>query len=608
MKKFLFVTVPIGTTYFPELAIPTFVSQLRNKGFHVSVKDYNIEFLREIYTASYLNNSILKAKEQYNELKNDEKICGYDTDDNYQRKIQTLKYEMLDEFFRNHSELAEKIPLSIEKTLKILKSEELFYNPKLLHFAHKMLHYANKVACLPYAPFDYYNLEGVYYEDICKIIFDKSQNIYMDYFENKIQEIKDINSDFIGISISYGQQLVAGLTLAYLLKKNTNAHICIGGNYFSRLTDYIPNYKEFFNQFVDSVSYGEGENSVLELAKYIEGSLQISEVSQLIYLDKTSGKVQKNKMGEPVVLSRINAPDYSDFDLDNYLLPEKLLPLQVQRGCYWNKCAFCSMAYEKTLGTKKIEDVIKELKYNKEKYDVKSYFIVDESITLRYLEDLADAIVENDLGCKFMISLRLEGNITNKLMKKLYKAGFRSIWWGIESANKRLLKKMNKGININKVPSFLKAADMAGIANFCFFINGFPSSTYEEEIDSLEFLKRNVDIIHNFKTSKYVLVKNSKVYDNPENYGVEIYNDEKPSRISVFYDYKQAQGMNEYERQSVEQEITVYYDQKVKYIFAPLYHFLYCNKYGLKYIKENIINMPPRTKIISKLFSKLFDK
>lgn len=608
MKKFLFVTVPISTTYFPEMAIPSMVSQLRSDNFDVCVKDYNIDFLREIYTESYLKNAIERAREQYNQLKQNEKIAHHCVDDNYEDSILALKYDNLDDFFRNHLELADKMPLYIEKAVKILKTETLFYNPKLLQFVHKMLHYANKIACLPYAPFDPYNFDAIYYEDICKIIFDKSQNIYMEYFESKIQEIKDINPNFIGISVSYGQQLIAGLTLAYLLKKNTNAHICLGGNYFSRLTDYIPNYKDFFNQFVDSISYGEGEISMVKLAKYIEGEIEITEVPQLIYMDKLSGEIRKNKMEEHVVLSKIQIPDYSDFNLEKYLLPEKLLPLQVQRGCYWNKCAFCSMTYDKTPSTKNIDDVIKELKYNKEKYNVSSYFIVDESITLKYLEDLTDAIIENDLGCKFMIQLRLEGNITYNLMKKLYKAGFRSIWWGIESANKRLLKKMNKGININKVSSFLKVADKVGIANFCFFINGFPSSTYEEEMDSLEFLKCNVDIIHNFKTSKYVLVKNSKVYDNPENYGIEIYNDEKPSRISVFYDYKQQQGMKEYERQRVEQEITFYYDQKVKYIFAPLYHFLYCNKYGLKYIKENIINTSPKTKIIRKIFSKLFNK
>lgn len=602
------MTVPIGSTHFPDLAVPSLIAQLRKNNYDVDVLDFNIDFLREIYTASYLKNAIEGAREQYNHLKQNEKISHCFVDGNYEDRILALKYDNLDDFFRNHLELADKMPLSIEKAVKILKTETLFYNPKLLQFVHKTLHYANKIACLPYAPFDPYNFDAIYYEDICKIIFDKSQNIYMEYFESKMQEIKNINPAFVGISVSYGQQLVAALTLAYLLKKNTNAHICIGGNYFSRLTDYIPNYKDFFNQFVDSISYGEGEFSIVKLAKYIEGEIEITEVPQLIYMDKLSGEIAKNKKRERVVLSKIQIPDYSDFDLDKYLLPEKILPLQVQRGCYWNKCAFCSMTYDKTPSTKNIDDVIKELKYNKEKYNVSSYFIVDESITPEYLEKLSDKIISSDLNIKIMLSLRLEKKIDYNFLKKLYKAGIRSIWWGIESASRQVLKDMNKGINIDNASKILKVSDNVGISNFCLFIHGFPTATYEEDLLSVEFLKKNSKYIHNFKTSKYMLVTNSEVYENPQKYNIEIMEDEKNSRVSLFYDYKQKSGMSLKELERIEVDFYTYYDEKIKYVFAPLYHFLYCNKYGLKQVKSLLINQEEKTKCLTKILKKILKK
>ena len=154
-KKFIFATVPIGTPYFPEMSIPSLVSQLRFNGYDVDVMDLNIDFLREIYTKEYILDSIETVKKQYDEIQSSEN-----------KVVQAYKYEILNDFFENHSELVEKVPNSIEKAVQIIDNENLFYNPKLLQFAHKMIHYANKIACLPYAPFDFFETFETYYDDL----------------------------------------------------------------------------------------------------------------------------------------------------------------------------------------------------------------------------------------------------------------------------------------------------------------------------------------------------------------------------------------------------------------------------------------------------------
>ena len=601
MKKLLLSIIPISPTYSPEIAVPSLVAQLRNNNYDVAVKDFGIDFFYYICNETFLKNAISNAESQYLDLSN-RKEEFYNKSDLYENKVLTLKFDILNDFFTNHKDIAQKVPSSIEKAIKILKTENLFYNPKLLQFADQVIQYANKIACLPYAPFDLYEINAEYYDEICKKIFDRTQNIYFDYFEQKIEEIKEAKFDYIGISITYGQQLIAGLTFAYLLKKHTNAHINIGGNYFSRLTDYIPNYKDFFNQFVDSISSGEGENSIVDLAKYIEGKIDISQVPQLIYKDEQTGKIKKNSKGTPVILSRIQPPDYSDIEIDKYLMPQKILPLQIQRGCYWNKCSFCSFAHEKTMTAKSVDALIKELKSNKTKYGVTSYFVIDEAITPELLEKISNRLLEEKLGLTFYTQARIEKKFNYKLLKRMYNAGFKCIWWGIESANNRVLEKMNKGVDVKTAYSVLKNADKAGILNCCFFITGVPTVTYQEELSSLNFLKKCNNYIHNFKMSVFVLMKYTHIYNNPSEYDIEIKPDSNASRISVYYDYERKTGISIDELNEIKKEYSEYYFEKFKYFFSLNYYIAYANKFGLKYFKENLFNRKEKYSFLKKLF------
>jgi hypothetical protein len=55
--------------------------------------------------------------------------------------------------------------------------------------------------------------------DIIKYyVFDKESNIFIDHFKEILPDIIAKNADYIGISINSSNQIVAGLTLAHMLK------------------------------------------------------------------------------------------------------------------------------------------------------------------------------------------------------------------------------------------------------------------------------------------------------------------------------------------------------------------------------------------------------
>lgn len=591
MKKFVLCFIPYCTPHFPGLAIPSLVSQLRNHNYNVLIKDLNIDFLYTVYSKEYLENSITESEKQYIELKKN-KESFYNKKDSYENEVLTQKYDILDTFFKNHKELGLRVASSIEKALLVFRTEDLFYNLKLLQYASQVVQYANKISCLRYAPFDFYNSYVKNYKDLCNIIFDKHQNIYMEYFEKKISEITKENADYIGISIADRQQVIPGLTLSYLLKKNTKAHINIGGNFFSRVMQNIPTYDGFFELFADSISYGEGENSIIELAKYISGEIPIEEVPQLIYKDKETGEIKKNQLGKPVNLTEIYPPDYKDFDLSKYFSPEPKLPLQIQRGCHWNKCAFCDFSFGKTYSVRPIDSIIEEMKENKKKYNVSMYLVVDEAIKPEYLDQLADAIIANNLKVSLTIQLRFEEKFSYELLKKLYDAGLHSAWWGLESGNERLQKLINKGIDLNIAKRIIVDADKAGILNIVYSMHGFPTETPEELTDTLNFLIEYERHMCVNPPTDFYLTKQSYIYKHPEEFNVKI-SENQPDMSPLVNFYCESTDNDSYKKS---QELLKKFNDKYKGIndpqrFPRAYVTYFVKKYGLDYVKRHILGI-----------------
>ena len=94
------------------------------------------------------------------------------------------------------------------------------------------------MASMPYFPskisLDSYSnpLFKLTFEHMKFFVFDKDTNIFIEYYKSILDEILAEKADYIGISINSTGQIIPGLTLANMLKTNSNAHINIGGNFF----------------------------------------------------------------------------------------------------------------------------------------------------------------------------------------------------------------------------------------------------------------------------------------------------------------------------------------------------------------------------------------
>jgi len=225
--KTLLIFPPQWMPLNPHFALPTLLGQFEGTGYEAKVFDLNIDFYNKVLTSNYVRTSYEKGKKNFSDLK--EKIKEYYVQgkdfDSYtlSQKTEIAKASMTDNFFKKYESVNE-IAFSVEKSVEILKSKKHYYNPKLFIDAINTIQKALDICSMPYYPtqvgFGYYENELLVldYDIIKHFVFDESTNIFTKYFETVIDKIKSENADCIGISINSSSQIIAGLTLANMLK------------------------------------------------------------------------------------------------------------------------------------------------------------------------------------------------------------------------------------------------------------------------------------------------------------------------------------------------------------------------------------------------------
>lgn len=581
----------------PHFAIPTLIGQFENYSYDVNAMDLNIDFYDHILNKKYLETAVEKAVKSQTKVINEisqvyspEK--GFYTY-SFEMQNKIAKYGLVKEFLNKNNDLLNYVPNLIEDAVNVIKSKEKFYEPKSILKAMNIIESALEIASLPYFPskisFSSYSNQffKLDFETIKYYVFDKNTNMYLDYYKKILPKIKALKPDYIGVSINSSSQIVAGLTLSNMLKKETNAHVNIGGNFFGRVVEALKERKEFFELFADSVLVEEGEKPVIDLAKYVNKEIPIEEVSNLVYLKNDEVKV--NPKAVPIKLNELNNISLKGFELDKYLTPDIVLPFQTSKGCYWRKCSFCDHDFGQHYNIKSIDKLVEQIKKVKEEYNITKFEFIDEAISPKYMEEMSKRFIEEGLDVTYFCNARLESEFTQELLEHAHKAGLRMVLWGVESGSKRIMELINKGVDIDNRLSILRNSRNAGICNFAFIFFGFPAETKEEARQTIKMVCDNADIINSYGKCAFTMGKHTKLREEPEKYGV-IGSTRQEAEFSPTYEYN-AIGMTKEELNDILAECSttsneVYGNTLGMYLGYRELLFLYVDKYGTDWVSE----------------------
>jgi len=173
--------------------------------------------------------------------------------------------------------------------------------------------------------------------------------------------------------------------------------------------------------------------------------------------------------------------------------------IEFVRGCHGG-CKFCGVVdyMGKKLRSRKVEDVLDEIEYLREKGGIKHFELLDDDFAA--FGDRAHKVLSSIVKRKLDITWA-SGNgliartVDEKLMEKMRDSGCVGFKIGVESGNPDVLKRVHKPGSIKDFMTFServrKFPEMFVVDNY---ILGFPEETFGQMMDSYNFsLKMNLD-------------------------------------------------------------------------------------------------------------------
>jgi hypothetical protein len=375
---------------------------------------------------------------------------------------------------------------------------------------------------------------------------NQDSNPFISLYEDFLLESEQWEDyNVIGISLIGSSQIVPGLTLARMIKKRyPHLFIALGGPIFSVMMERLKKWPEFFDEFCHAVIHLEGEEPLNQLLKAVQRGSSLEEVPNLMYKD--NGKVKKSKGKAMVRFDQIPPPTFDGLPIDLYLSPYPVFPVLQSRGCYWGRCTFCthSAIYGHRYGLHKSCSMVDQLESFSKQYKTKYFTFSDEAVSPHALNDLSDLIIKRGLDIRAVPMVRFEKKMDAGFFNKINKAGFNFLLYGLESANDRILSLMEKGNSSELARHILKMSREAGIWNHLFLFFGFPTETWEEAMETIEFLKENKENVHSIAPGVFTLNKESDIHHHPEKFCITRVSDPPGMDISTHLSFEINKGIS----------------------------------------------------------------
>ena len=278
---------------------------------------------------------------------------------------------------------------------------------------------------------------------------------------------------------------------------------------------------------LDYIAIGEGEHTLRELVRALEGRMDLRDVRGLAGVDRSTGRAWKNAP-RPLEddLDTLPTPARDLVPLARYLAFDSHASVVTSRGCPY-ECIFCSapawtgrkVRYRTpSLCVDEIEDLAR--------LGFTEITIEDDLFTLyrKHFLAVCGELQRRQTGIRWNAFSRVD-TITSEIVQTMADAGCQAICFGVESGNQEVLDLIKKNSNLAKVKEAMRMAQDAGICALASFIVGLPGETEETLRKTVEFaeeLKHEFGSLYGF----HILspFPGTEVREKAAEYGLEILN------------------------------------------------------------------------------------
>jgi len=309
---------------------------------------------------------------------------------------------------------------------------------------------------------------------------------------------------YVGFTVMPGPQLKQAIPFARRLREEFPGTVMIWGGYFSS-----NQHKVVLNSgYVDFVINGPGDHAFPALVGALERGEPYELIKNLIY--RSGDKIIKTTKADLIDQATLPFMPYDKLDklypFEKYLgttyLGKRTLAYHSSIGCPFT-CSFCAVVpiYEARWKARPAEQVYQEVKYVKEKWGADSIEFHDNNffVSEKRVVEFSRLIMKENMiwwGEGRIDTINKYKDETLALMRE---SGCKMIFFGAETGNDEILKKMDKGGTQSGEQIRAFAARMAkfDIIPEYSFVLGTPAETPEKV---MEYIDQDIAFIKEIKS------------------------------------------------------------------------------------------------------------
>lgn len=352
-------------------------------------------------------------------------------------------------------------------------------------------------------------------------IFNALSLIQEEDIAKKAREITDIiaerDIDFLAFKLWTGKGFENSIKLASEIKKiNGRVPIFAGGSHVDYFRGSIYKVAGMF----DALVYGEGEETIVDLADYVLGKKALTLIPNLL-IKKGSTIIQTpEKRLENLDIS------FPIYDTDTYpaLKGDKKIKLfisEFSRGCPF-QCNFCGHSNKSgsVWRSKSAERINEEFRHVINTLGTRIFRNGDSNTPGPLLRNVAEKLILDGLDIEYALISHVN-NLNPDDFGLLKRSGCFSIFFGIESGNQHIIDSyINKGLKLERVRKIIMECKKNNLFAVTSFIYPGPGDTENSKKDTFKFIIETKPDTVNICTP--VVTPRSTWGDNPGKYGIEL--------------------------------------------------------------------------------------
>jgi radical SAM superfamily enzyme YgiQ (UPF0313 family) len=318
---------------------------------------------------------------------------------------------------------------------------------------------------------------------------------------DRIEEyVRDMEKPYIfGFSVLTASFKSAIAASRELKRRYPDSIILFGGIHPTSAASEVMSYNH-----IDAVIRGEGDRNLVEFYGCVKAGNDLKDIDNLIY--RNGMEVVHNKMS-PVINDLDSCPPFP-YHLFASNTKYDLSFVISSRGCPY-RCIFCSnrITTGKKYRYKSAKAIADELETLHGKFNRNYALFLDDNflVSKKRIYDLMDEIKARDLHRKMTFNFQARGdNVNREILRDLYDSGFRSIFYGIETASEELMKTVKKGETVAQCADAARMAKEIGFHVSATFIYGLPGETHKDRMDCVRLSNElNLDMVRYNNATPY---------------------------------------------------------------------------------------------------------